>query len=125
MSYLGATADLVKVARATLREAVLPQVAADARYESAMVAHALGIVARELELGAAARAEERDLLAAFLDAGSGGGASLAELRARLCRELREEGAWPPEREAELRRLLARRTHALLKISNPDYLDRAF
>jgi hypothetical protein len=85
-----------------------------------MVANALAIAGRELELGAKARAEERALLARFLNLPE---ATLPELRARLCRALRE-GSIEPGRDAELRDLLRARTHALLAISNPDYLARS-
>jgi hypothetical protein len=116
MSYLSATADLLKVARTSLRETVLPRTAADARYEGAMVANALAIAVRELEAGVAARAAERDLLARLYGTEE---ASLPELRARLCRDLRA-GAFAPEREPELRALLHELVHARLAISNPAY-----
>lgn len=116
MSHLDATADLLEVARTTLRTAVLPHVAADGRYEAAMVANALAIAARELELGPKARAEERELLAGFYATPD---ASLAELRRRLCQELRS-GALDDAREATLRALLRRFVHARLAISNPAY-----
>jgi hypothetical protein len=111
-----ATADLLNVAHATLREAVLPHVAAAARYEAAMVANALAIAARELELGPQAREAERDLLARFQEAP---GAPLAELRTRCCADLRA-GKLDPAREPELRRLLHEVVHARLAISNPAY-----
>ncbi len=116
MSYLSATADLLKVARTSLRESVLPRTAADARYEGAMVANALAIAVRELEAGPAARAAERDLLARLYGTPEAG---LPELRARLCRDLRA-GAFGREREPELRTLLHELVHARLAISNPAY-----
>jgi hypothetical protein len=116
MSDPGATADLLEVAHATLREAVLPHVAAAARYEAAMVANAVAIVARELELGARTREAERDLLARFCGMPD---APLAELRARCCADLRA-GRLDPAREPELRRLLHEVVHARLAISNPAY-----
>ena len=111
-----ATADLLKVAQATLREAVLPHVAAAARYEAAMVANALAIAARELELGLKAREAERELLARFYGTPD---AALAELRA-LCRADIRSGKPDPTREPELRRLLHEVVHARLAISNPAY-----
>lgn len=111
-----ATADLLEVARSTLRDAILPHVAPEARYEAAMVANAVAIAARELVLGPRARAEERELLAGFYGTPE---ATLAELRERLCRDLRG-GAVAPAREAELRALLHRFVHARLAISNPGY-----
>ncbi len=116
MSDPGATADLLKVAQATLRETVLPQVGADARYEAAMVANALAIAARELERGPQAREAERDLLARFCGAPD---APLADLRACCCADLRA-GRLDPAREPELRQLLHEVVHTRLAISNPAY-----
>jgi hypothetical protein len=116
MSGLDATADLLNVAHATLRETVLPHVAAVARYEAAMVANALAIAAREVELGARAREAERDLLARFCGTPD---APLAELRARCCADLRA-GGLDRAREPGLRRLLHEVVHARLAISNPAY-----
>jgi hypothetical protein len=116
MSDPGATADLLKVAQATLHEAVLPRVGADARYEAAMVANALAIAARELELGPRAREAERRLLGRFCGAPD---APLAELRARCRADLRA-GKPEPAREPELRRLLHEVVHARLAVSNPAY-----
>ena len=95
MSHLGATADLLKVARATLREAVAPGLGAEARYHAAMVANAMAIAIREVELGPKTRAAERHLLGGFYASPE---TSLPELRARLCQELR---VWRrPRRAAE-------------------------
>ncbi len=116
MSHLGATADLLKVARATLREAVAPGLGAEARYHAAMVANAMAIAIREVELGPKARAAERRLLGRFH---ADPEASLPELRARLCRELRA-GTVLDERPSELHALLQQLVHARLAISNPDY-----
>ena len=85
MSYLGATADLLQVARGALRERVMARLDGEGRYEAAMVANAMAIAVRELELGPAARAEEHELLARFYGTPE---ASLGELRQRLCRDLR-------------------------------------
>ena len=51
MSWLDATADLLAVARTTLREQVMPALDGGGRYEAAMVANAMAIAIRELELG--------------------------------------------------------------------------
>ena len=56
--------DLLAVARAALRERVMARLDGEGRYEAAMVANAMAIAIRELELGPAARAEEHDLLGA-------------------------------------------------------------
>ena len=94
MSWLRATPDLLEVARAALRENVLPRVAPEGRYDAAMLANALGIAARELAQGAAAREAEHADLGALLGDPA---ASLDELRARLCREIRS-GSLPPAAE---------------------------
>lgn len=116
VNYLDATADLLALARSVLRDRVMPEVPAATRFETAMIANALAIVAREIVQGPAARAAEHEKLARFLDVP---GASLPALRARLCHELRA-GRLGPEREAELRALLAANVKARLVISNPDY-----
>lgn len=116
MSWLDATADLLEVARATLREQVMPGLDADGRYTAAMVANALAIATRELDQGGRARVEEQVLLAEFLHQPA---ATLPELRCRLCRELRD-GAALANRPDELRTLLRKVVHARLAISNPDY-----
>jgi hypothetical protein len=116
MSYLAATADLLEVARTSLREAVLPRLGAEGRYEAAMIGNALAIAARELQLGPRTRAAERELLAAFYRMPE---APLDTLRRHLCRDLRAGGPGP-EREAELRTLLRATVHARLAISNPGY-----
>lgn len=118
MSWLDATADLLQVARATLREKIMPTLEAGARYEAAMVANALAIAIRETEVGGRVRAEEQALLAEFLGTPA---ATLPELRRHLCRELRD-GAVLETRPDELRTLLRRLVHARLAISNPDYAN---
>ena len=116
MSWLDATADLLEVARAALREQVMPGLDADRRYTAAMVANAVAIATRELEQGGRARAEERALLAGFYGTPS---ATLAELRRRLCRDLRD-GTVLASHHDELRTLLGKVVHARLATSNPDY-----
>jgi hypothetical protein len=112
-----AIADLLEIARATLREEVLPQVPAETRYEASMVANAMAIASRELELGPKVRAEERTLLAELYPEAPE--ATLAELQRRLCRDLRQ-GTLAPLRAAALDELLPRLVHARLTISNPGY-----
>ena len=116
MSWLDATADLLAVARTTLRELVMPALDGGGRYEAAMVANAMAIAIRELELGPGARAEEQALLAGFYQTPT---ATLPELRRRLCQDLRA-GAVLENRPDQLRNLLHKVIHARLAISNPDY-----
>lgn len=119
MSWLRATPDLLEVARAALRENVLPRVAPEGRYDAAMLANALGIAARELAQGAAAREAERADLGALLGDPA---ASLDELRVRLCREIRV-GSLPEHVEPRLRAALLAAVRRRLAISNPDHLAR--
>ena len=116
MSWLGATADLLEVARTVLREQVIPALDGGGRFEAAMVANAMAIAIREIEQGSTTRAEEQALLAEFLGVPT---ATLPELRRRLCRELRD-GVVLADRPDELRTLLRKVVHARLTISNPDY-----
>jgi hypothetical protein len=119
LSWLRATPELLEVARATLRENVLPRVAPEGRYDAAMLANALGIAARELAQGAVAREAERADLAALLGDPE---ASLDDLRARLCREIRA-GSLPESAEPRLRAVLLAAVRRRLAISNPDHLAR--
>jgi hypothetical protein len=119
VSWLRATPDLLEVARAALRENVLPRVAPEGRYDTAMVANAVGIAVRELAQGAAAREAERADLGALLGDPD---ASLDELRARLCREIRA-GRLPQAAEPQLREILLAAVGRRLATSNPDHLAR--
>lgn len=114
MSWLDATAGLLAVARATLRERVMPGLVADHRHDAAMVANALAIASRELALGGEARAREQALLGELYGSPT---ATLDTLRRRLCSDLRA-GRFADTNE--LRDLLARLVHARLAISNPTY-----
>lgn len=119
MSRADATGELLAAARAALRASLMPQLSGDGRYQAAMIANALAIAQRELELGPRTRAAEREALAAFYRAGDD---SLAELRRRLCADLRA-GRLPVERRAELEELLTRLVDARLAISNPGHRAR--
>ena len=81
-----------------------------------MVANAMAIAIRELELGGKIRAEEQASLGKFYGTPS---AALPELRRRLCRDLRD-GTVLASRPDESRMLLSKVVHARLAISNPDY-----
>ena len=119
--WLGETPDLLEAARAALRGEVMPAVAPERRYQAAMVANAIGIAAREVRQGAAAREAERADLAAFYAAD--GGTSLVELRRRLCGELRAGDLGGTAVDGRLRGLLLAATRRRLAISNPDHLAR--
>jgi len=103
-------------ARDTLRETVAPGLRAEARYRAAMVANAMAIAVRELELGPGTQAAERQRLLDFYGSPD---TTLAALRARLCRDLRS-GALVDEQVGELRGLLQEFVQARLAISNPGY-----
>lgn len=118
MSYLDATADLLRVARTSLRDKLMPTLSSEQRYEAAMIANVIAIAVREVELGPRTRAAERELLAGFLDDAE---TDLTGLRRRLCAAIRE-GRIEESREAALRQLLHARTRALLAISNPGYAE---
>ena len=118
MSHLDATAALLEVARDTLREEVAPGLGAEARYHAAMVANAMAIAIRQVELGPSMRTAERRRLGEFYASRE---TTLAELRTRLCRDLRA-GAFVDERAGELRTLLQEFVHARLAISNPGYAE---
>jgi hypothetical protein len=120
MNWLDEAPDLLEAARAALRGEVMPAVAPERRYEAAMVANAIGIAAREVRQGAAAREAERAELAAFC--GEGSAASLDDLRRRLRRDLRA-GSLDAAAEARLRGLLLAAVRRRLAISNPDHLAR--
>ena len=95
-----------------------PGLGAEARYHAAMVANAMAIAIREVELGPNMRTAEQQRLGEFYDSRE---STLAELRARLCRDLRA-GAFVDERARELRALLQEFVQARLAISNPGYAD---
>ena len=115
MSWLPATGELLGVAREVLRERVMPRLDGEGRYEAAMIANALAVAIREVELGAGVRAREQAQLAEFYQSAD----DLEGLRRRLCRDLRS-GAIADGRAVELRALLERLVRARLAISNPDY-----
>lgn len=93
---------LVSIALRTFRDSVLPAVPAERRFEALMIANALGIAEREL----AAKPD----------------AALEARTPQLCRDI-EAGAYdPPERQADLRKVLWELTRARLAISNPRLLD---
>jgi hypothetical protein len=94
-------------------------VAPEARYDAAMVANALGIAAREVLKGEAAREAERADLAALYGEPE---ASVDGLRRRLCRDIRA-GTLPEAAESRLRAVLLDAVRRRLAISNPDHLSR--
>jgi hypothetical protein len=86
------TAALLETARRVLREAVVPRLPPDGRYEALMVANALAIAARRLASGDRPAEEARLRLARIYGAPD---AALAELERRLAADLRRGAADAP------------------------------
>jgi hypothetical protein len=77
-------AELITAVREFLEEQALPQLEGRAAFHGRVAANALAIVARQLELGPAADAAERERLRALL----GRDGTLDELNRELCRRIR-------------------------------------
>lgn len=121
-------ADLLAIARETLRRELLPKLPEESRYAALMVANAIAIAAREAEYGDGPEREELARLAALLGETGDAGQRLREELARLNRELVRrirQGAFPagaPASEA-LRRHLFACARQQVGVSNPKYLER--
>ncbi|MFO1038345.1 MAG: DUF6285 domain-containing protein [Geminicoccaceae bacterium] len=103
-------ADLLDVARQHLQQVVQPLVPQDKRYDVAMIANALAIASRQINLGPGIDAEERQRLADFYRTPDAGRDALLE---RLCCELRAGRDGP-----DIRALLSARTRGRLALSQP-------
>jgi uncharacterized protein DUF6285 len=111
--------DLLGIARQHLLQRILPVLPEALRYDALMVANALAIAAREIELAAQAQARDRAAIAALLpDAPPD--AEIVALRSALCREIRR-GSYDAGRRAELLAGLRASVEARLAISNPKLL----
>jgi hypothetical protein len=109
---------LVVVALQTFRDAILPVVPAEHRFQALMIANALSIAERELAADAAMLEPE---LAAAVGGLIGEGGGLEAVAPRLCAAI-DAGAFDAhERQAELRKVLWQLTRARLAISNPRLL----
>lgn len=117
-------ATLLRIARATLLEEVLPGVAPEQRYTVRMIARAMEIASRELANGDAAEREGaarlRDIYAAAGLSGSPGELSLREAERRFARDLRT-GRFDAH-AALVRPLLKERVRERLALANPKALD---
>jgi len=109
--------DLVAIALKTFREAVLPVVPAEQRFAALMIANALGMAERELAAGAGAE----PALAAAVGALLGEAGDLSALLPRLCAAIDAGSFDAPDRQADLRAVLAEVTRARLAVSNPKLL----
>lgn len=112
-------AALAVLARRTLLDEVLPHVPDGQRYQTLMVANALGIAARELASGAQDRAALAQAMARLAGDGDGDG-DAATVRRRLAAAIRS-GAL--DDEPALVPLLRREVKAALAVANPKYLKR--
>ena len=114
-------AELLRQARATLLEDLLPGLPEDRRYEALMVASAMAIAARELAVRED-REAERAALEAILGAAKGQdiAQALDSLLRRLAAEIR---GGKRDRDAEVHDLLLRDAADRLALSNPKRLSR--
>lgn len=85
MRHEPTAANLLETARTVLREKILPQLPASARYEALMVANAMAIAARQIEAEDRPMREAQDRLAAIYGDRS---APLQMLEAKLVEDLR-------------------------------------
>lgn len=106
--------DLLRTARRTFMEELLPALPNDCRYSAHLVGAALAIAAREAEAGSAAEESEHRALAALLGADGG----IEDLNRRLAAAIRA-GRLDDHRATH--RILADATRAKLLENNPAYL----
>ncbi len=119
-------AELLRIARATLTEAIAPHVPAERRYELLMADNAIGIAERELAAGDGPTRSALARLEALLGEASGDAeprARLAALTGRLAADVRA-GRFDdePQRSEALAHLRATALDAV-RIGNPRFLQR--
>lgn len=107
-------AELVEAVREFLETRAMPELKGHTAFHARVAANALGIVARQLQLGEAANAEERARLVALL----GRDGTLEELNHELCRRIRE-GALGLDTPG-LAEHLAKTTRDKVAIDQPNY-----
>jgi hypothetical protein len=109
-------ADLLDAVREFLERDVLPTLTGDRRFHLRVALNVLAIVRRELELGPAAAARERERLAALL----GRDGTPAELNRELARRIREGAITGdhPDVAAHVRGAV----RDALMINNPHWLE---
>ncbi len=115
-------AELLRTARTALLEELLPQLPAEMRYTTLMVANAMAIAAREADAGDGHRRHEHTLLRELLEAEPDAGVSVGELNRRLASELRA-GTFDRQ-TVRVGELLLEEIRDRLRISNPKYLKAA-
>lgn len=106
--------ELVKAVQSFIETKAMPELKGHTAFHARVAANALGIVARELELGPKAANAEKTQLAALL----GRDGSLEDLNRDLCQRIRE-GKIAIESEA-LRRHLELTTLDKVGIDQPNY-----
>ena len=119
-------AELLKAAREALTRDLVSELPEGKRYLALMIANAMAIAARELELGDGAdRAELTSLRMLFEDSGPDTSEDIADrlgaLNRRLCAEIRAGKFSGGADEARLRDHLRRSAEARVAISNPKAL----
>jgi len=120
-------AELLAIARATLLDKLLPQLAEDLRYDALMIANAMAIASREHAAGdAPAQAELSRLRKLFSErskplSGAALEAALADCNRRLAAAIRA-GRFDDKDRAALLDHLAQTAAAELAISNPRALE---
>ena len=116
-------AELLKAAREALTRELVPELPEGRRYLALMVANAMAIAARELELGdGATRAELTSLRMLFEEPGEDTSEDVADrldaLNRRLCERIRAGQFSGGDAEARLRDHLRRSVEARVAIANP-------
>jgi uncharacterized protein DUF6285 len=106
--------ELVDAVREFLEKRAMPELKGHTAFHARVASNALGIVARELELGDASAREERTRLAALL----GHDGALEDLNRDLCRVLRD-GVLDLE-TPELRAHLEKTVRDKIAIDQPNY-----
>jgi hypothetical protein len=119
-------AELLKIAREALTRELASEFPEARRYLALMIANAMAIAARELELGDGAdRAELTSLRMLFREPGPDTSEDVADrleaLNRRLCAEIRAGKFTRGDAEARLRDHLRRSAEARVAISNPKAL----
>jgi len=116
--------ELLRIARATLRDDLEPQLTGERRYAARMIANAMAIAARELADAGLTERDELQRLEDFYRAPYDERDVRVALRAleqRFAGDLRHV-AFVESRDREIRKLLHARLRARLGISNPRRLE---
>lgn len=121
---------LLEIARQTLLEQVVPELAGDARYQALMVANAMAMAMRELRPTVRdSKAATRSLRELYRRLGAPDGSDgdgpdgpqtdlgSADVEVRFARDLRN-GVFDGEAQQQVRKLLRARLEARLAVSNP-------